>query len=241
MTSDGRSFRLNQAIAKSGLCSRRKADALIGAGRVSVNGSVVDDFARTIDPQSDIVEVDGRRLSFKAFVYVAMYKPRGVVTTCEDERGRRGIVCLLPRALQHLRPVGRLDKNSEGLIIFTNDGQLTQKITHPVHHLPKKYLVTVRGDMKSRDIKQLEKGVMLEDGPTLPAQARLLERQGQATVIELTIREGRNRLIRRMLGHLGYRVSRLLRVSIGGLQLGQMTPGSWRYLSADEIRELEPV
>jgi len=232
-------LRLNQALAKTGHCSRRQADALIAARRVRVNGRVADDFSLSVDPLRDRIEVDGKTLTFKAFVYVAMYKPRGVVTTCSDEEGRESVLDLLPGKLRHLRPVGRLDMNSEGLLIFTNDGDLTQRLTHPSHHLPKTYVVTVKGAMSDLDLKALAAGVVLDDGPTQPGTTRLLERSKSATIFELTISEGRNRQVRRMCEHVGYRVSRLVREAVGGLQLGQMTPGSWRYLTAAEVRALE--
>jgi 23S rRNA pseudouridine2605 synthase len=239
MDSASKQFRLNQALSKAGICSRRQADQLIASGRVRVNGNPVRDFSTTVDPERDSLEVDGKPVQFKTFVYIAMYKPRGIVTTCADERGRTSVIDLLPAELSHLRPVGRLDMNSEGLLIVTNDGELTQKVTHPLFHLPKRYLVTVKGALRQRDLKQMSKGVPLADGPTLPAQARFVEQNDNETTFELTITEGRNRQIRRMCAHLGYQVTRLVRVGIGGLQLGQMVPGSWRYLSRGDMRKLE--
>jgi 23S rRNA pseudouridine2605 synthase len=232
-------LRLNQAIAKTGYCSRRDADKLIAEGRVSVNGELVRDFSRAVDPDHDELAIDGNPLNIHDFLYVAMYKPRGIVTTTSDEQGRTTVLDLLPVRLRHLRPVGRLDMHSEGLILITNDGDLTQKVTHPVHHLPKTYIVTVRGDLTNRDLKLMSRGILLDDGITLPANTRLINRDSTSTTFELTIREGRNRQIRRMCEQLGFNVSRLVRVSIGELQLGQMTPGSWRYLTSVELRQLE--
>lgn len=232
-------FRLNQAIAKAGVCSRRAADRLISAGRVSVNGKIVVDFSLSIDPDGDELAIDGQAVSLKSFVYIAMNKPPGVVTTCSDEFGRTNILDLLPEKLRHLKPVGRLDMDSEGLIILTNDGELTQKITHPAHHLEKVYLVTVDGRISDKHLKQMSAGIILPEGRTLPAQTRLIKRTDEYSVFELMIKEGKNRQIRRMSAKLGYRVVRLLRVAIGGLQLGQMAPGAWRYLSRDEINWLE--
>lgn len=231
-------FRLNQAIAKSGYCSRRDADKLIAAGRVSVNGKVVTDFSLAVDPSADRLAIDGKPHKFKQFTYVVMNKPRGIITTCSDQFGRRDVLDLLPDNLRHLRPVGRLDMDSEGLLLLTNDGDLTQKVTHPVHHLEKKYLVWVSGAIGQSDLKQMSEGIFLSDGRTLPAKVRLLNRRKSESSFELTIREGRNRQIRRMCTQLGYRVTRLVRVGIGGLQLGQMAPGVWRYLDQDEIEKL---
>src|SRR5579875_253829 len=231
-------FRLNQAIAKAGLCSRRNADKLIAAGRVRLNGKVVRDFSASVDPAADVLEVDGRKGEMQSYVYLAMYKPRGLVTTCSDQFRRKTVLELLPARLRHLRPVGRLDMDSEGLLLFTNDGALTQRITHPVHHLPKRYLVTVAGRLDDRDLAVMAAGVELPDGRTAPAGARLISRRADTSTFELTIAERKNRQIRRMCTHLGYHVTRLLRVAIGGLQLGLMTPGSWRYLTGAEIRKL---
>jgi 23S rRNA pseudouridine2605 synthase len=238
-TSGASNFRLNQAIAKSGMYSRRQADLLIEAGRVCVNGKTVTDFSTTVDPQTDTVSVDGKLLDIRPFVYVAMYKPRGLVTTCADEKGRRSVIDLLPGRLRHLRPVGRLDMNSEGLLIFTNDGDLTQRVAHPAHHLPKRYRVTVKGQIEDSHLKVLAGGMVLSDGPTQPARVVLIERTPAASTFEIVIREGRNRQIRRMCAQLGYQVSRLVRLAIGRLQLGEMRPGAWRYLTALEIRQLE--
>jgi 23S rRNA pseudouridine2605 synthase len=231
-------LRLNQALAKTGFCSRRKADELIAAGRVSVNGEITRDFSVAIDPNRDILAVDKRPVSFKNATYILLNKPPGVVTTRSDEQGRKTVMDLLPDNLRHLRPAGRLDMYSEGLLILTNDGDFAQKLTHPSHHLPKLYRVTVKGFLKNADVKQIRKGVTLEDGPTLPAQARILERNKSYSEVELTIREGRNRQIRRMFEHLGYTVSRLARLAIGRLQLGQVPSGTWRFLTSSEVTHL---
>ncbi len=240
MTQSGSSFRLNQAIAKSGFCSRRDADELIAAGRVSVNGAVVREYSAKVNPDLDEIAVDGRKLDIHHFVYIAVYKPRGLVTTLSDEKGRKSVMRLLPPGLQHLRPVGRLDMNSEGLLIFTNDGDLTQRITHPAHHLPKHYRVTVKGEIRDQHLHSMETGMKLADGPTQPAEVTMIDRDRSSSTFDMVISEGRNRQIRRMCEQLGYQVSRLVRLGIGRLQLGQMTPGSWRYLSVDEVRQLEP-
>ncbi len=230
-------FRLNQAIAKSGICSRRQADLLIAAGRVCLNGVVVVDFNATVDPGKDSVMVDGRRVEIKSFTYIALHKPKGVVTTTADEKGRRTVIDLLPRHLTHLRPVGRLDMYSEGLLLLTNDGRLTQRVTHPSHHLPKHYKVEVRGFVKPKDLRTLASGMVLDDGPTARAQVHPLRSGVASSSFEIVLTEGRSRQIRRMCALLGYRVIRLVRVAIGGLQLGQMQPGSWRPLTAAEVKE----
>lgn len=231
------SLRINQAIAKTGFCSRRNADELIAAGRVKLNGKVVKDFGVLVSDRDKLM-VDNKPIAVKRYTYVAMYKPFGIVTTCQDEQERETILDLLPENLQHLRPVGRLDLASEGLMILTNDGDLTQKLTHPSMHTDKRYVVTVKGSMTPRDLKLMASGIELDDGITLPAKVRLLEHGKKiqsTTSFELVITEGRNRQIRRMCEKLGYSVIRLVRTGIGALQLGKMTPGTWRYLTVEEI------
>ncbi len=231
-------LRLNQAIAKSGFCSRRAADRFITLGKVTVNKKVVRDFNFKVNPVCDQLAVSGRSISIKQFICIAMYKPAGIVTSLKDERGRKNIMDLFPEALRHIRPVGRLDKNSEGLILLTNDGQLTQQVTHPTHHLSKCYLVTVKGRLTDSELKQLSNGIKLEDGFTLPASVKLKKYDNASTNFEIVLKEGRNRQIRRMCTALGYPVIRLVRVAIGGLKLGQMLPGSWRYLRNSEIQDI---
>lgn len=210
-----------------------------------VNGQVITEFNTKIDPECDVLTVDGKRLEIHSFVYLLMYKPQGVVTTVRDEKGRRSVIDLLPEKLRHVRPVGRLDMYSEGLLILTNDGDLTQKLTHPVHHVPKTYLVQVAGRFDKKIPQQLTAGVSLDDGPARALSARTVYRSKYLDagagdrIIEIVIAEGRNRQVRRMMKEVGLRVIRLVRVRIGALQLGQMTAGHWRYLGAGEIRQLE--
>lgn len=232
-------LRLNQALAKTGFCSRRQADELIESGRVSVNGQVTREFWLPVNPDKDRLSVDGKPLSIKRYLYVAMHKPPGVVTTTKDEKGRQDVLQLLPAELQHLRPVGRLDMYSEGLLILTNDGDLTQRLTHPQHQMTKLYWVQIKGEVTDQAIKQLQEGVELSDGPTLPAGVSLVDRNKSYSELEITLREGRNRQVRRMCDHVGYPVSRLVRLAVGALQLGGMPPGSWRYLDDAEVKLLK--
>ena len=231
-------MRLNQAIARTGYCSRRKADELIAAGKVQVNGEVVHEFSYQVDLEKDQLNVAGEELSFKRHIYVVMNKPPGVVTTMSDENGRETVLDLLPDKLRMLRPVGRLDMYSEGLLLLTNDGGLAQQLTHPSKHLPKTYEIKVKGPVIEADLRKMEKGVMLEDGITLPAKVKLLERNKIYTEFQISITEGRNRQLRRMCAELGYTVVRLRRTGIGRLQLGSIPTGTWRYLTDDEIRLL---
>lgn len=232
-------FRLNRAIAATGFCSRRRADELIASGKVVVNGVVVSDFNYAVDLTTDSLVVDGHNLKAKRLDYVVVYKPRGVVTTCSDEMGRESILELLPRNLGHLKPVGRLDMDSEGLIILTNDGDLAQSLAHPSQHVFKLYEALVEGRITDAALSQMAKGMRLDDGFTLPAETTLINRSEDESIFEIAIREGRNRQIRRMCAKLGYPIIRLVRVAIGGLQLGEMEPGEWRHLTVGEIKALK--
>jgi 23S rRNA pseudouridine2605 synthase len=232
-------FRLNRAIAATGFCSRRRADELIATGKVIVNGKVITDFNHAVDLEQDNLVVEGRRLKAKKLEYIVLYKPQGVVTTCNDEMGRESIIELLPRTLSHLKPVGRLDMDSEGLIILTNDGDLAQSLAHPSQHVYKRYEALVEGRITDAALKQLAQGMRLDDGFTLPAETCLINRSEDESIFEIAIREGRNRQIRRMCARLGYPVNRLVRVAIGGLQLGEMEPGEWRHLTVREIKALK--
>jgi len=231
-------LRLNQAIASTGYCSRRKADELIQNGSVKVNGVVVEDFSRQINLEKDELIVAGKKLKFSNHIYVAMNKPPGVVTTTSDESGRQTVIDLLPKELRKLRPVGRLDMYSEGLLLLTNDGNFTQNLTHPSRHLPKTYEIRLRGSVSDEHLREMAKGVMLEDGVTLPAKVKLVMRNKSYSDIQISITEGRNRQLRRMCALLGYAVVRLRRLGIGRLQLGVIPTGSWRYLTDDEVKLL---
>ncbi len=232
-------FRLNRAIAATGFCSRRRADELIAAGKVQVNGNIVTDFNLAIDPAKDHLVVDGEKLTAKKLDYIALNKPRGIVTTCNDDMGRQSILELLPRKLTHLKPVGRLDMDSEGLIVLTNDGELAQALAHPSQHVFKRYEALVQGKITDTALRYLAQGMRLDDGFTLPAETSLINRTEDESIFEIAIREGRNRQIRRMCAKLGYPIIRLVRVAIGELQLGEMEPGEWRHLTVREVNALK--
>jgi len=231
-------YRLNKAIALTGFCSRRNADQLIRAGRVQVNGAVTTDFNQLIDFAEDKLCVDGSEITRHDFEYVAVHKPSGVVTTCDDEFGRTAVLDLLPDNLRHLKPVGRLDLDSEGLLILTNDGALAYKLTHPSKIVLKNYEVTVAGEISDQVISHLQQGVDLSDGMTHPAEVQLLERNKDDSTFQIAIHEGRNRQVRRMCAQVGYPVLRLIRVSIGALQLNGLESSQWRHLTTEEIATL---
>lgn len=228
-------LRLNKAIASTGFCSRRRADELIRDGLVKVNGETITEFSYSVNFSKDTLTVDGEPVSQKQFDYLILYKPRGVVTTCDDEFGRENVMELLPERFAHLKPVGRLDLESEGLLILTNDGELTQKLTHPSKHVLKNYEVTISGKISDVSLESFRQGMELSDGPTQPAMVRLLDRNRDLSRFQIAIAEGRNRQIRRMCAQVGHPIIRLIRVAIGGLQLKGLESGQWRHLTQAEL------
>jgi pseudouridine synthase len=230
-------MRLNKAIASTGWCSRRQADELIEAGRVKVNGRVTRDFSFLVDPFKDRLSVEGRTVQHKKKEYVILYKPVGVLTTCDDERGRRTVLDILPETMQHLKPVGRLDRDSEGLLILTNDGDFAQRVTHPSQHVWKTYVAVVEGKISQHNLAKLRGGIELYDGMTAPARVTDVSINPDESSFRISIREGKNRQIRRMCTEIGHPVIRLVRVAIGRLQLRSMEPFDWRYLSKVEVEK----
>jgi 23S rRNA pseudouridine2605 synthase len=206
---------------------------------VRLNGQVVTDFSLLVDLNRDKLEVDGEALSKQSFEYVILHKPRRVVVTTQDERGRTCVLDLLPQNLRHLKPVGRLDSDSEGLLLITNDGTLAKLLTHPSHEVPKLYVVTVGGRISDGNIAALRNGIQLSEGLTKPCAVRKISANSDTSVLEIELLEGRNRQIRRMCAKVGYSVIRLVRVAIGGLQLRELGPGKWRRLSNDEVSQLK--
>ena len=229
--------RLQKVLAHAGVGSRRAVEEMIAAGRVSVNGEVAA-LGRRVDPAKDKVQVDGSTVPLATDLeYLLLNKPEGVVTTADDEAGRATVLDLV-EAERRVWPVGRLDMATEGALLLTNDGELTLRLTHPRYHVPKTYLAEVRGSVGAAALKRLARGVELDDGVTAPAEARVRQRSGDRTLVELTISEGRNRQVRRMLEAVGHPVLGLARTAIGPLGLGRLKPGTWRRLSPDEVRAL---
>ncbi|RDV83044.1 pseudouridine synthase [Ammonifex thiophilus] len=231
--------RLQKVLARAGIASRRKAEKLILAGRVRVNGQVVDKLGVKVDPERDLIEVDGKPIKLpERLIYLAFHKPRGVVTTLHDPQGRPKVTDFLKGLRERVFPVGRLDYDSEGLLLLTNDGELAHRLLHPRFHVPKTYLVWVKGEVGKEKLDLLRRGIELEDGPTLPVEVRALRRTKGETILQLTIREGRKRQIRRMFRALGYEVSRLKRVAVGPVRLGPLRPGEYRHLTPREVESL---
>lgn len=233
-------IRIQKIIADSGRCSRRKAEELIAAGLVTVNGRPCS-FGDKADPMNDLIRVEGEEIAAERAEkrYIMLNKPRGYVTSMADEMGRKIASDLLTDVHERVYPVGRLDRNSEGLLIFTNDGEFANDIMHPSRHVSKTYRVTIDGMVNEGQLSQLMSGVELDDGvKTLPCTVEVLSEAPDRTVLRFVIKEGRNRQIRRMCAAVGLEVGRLRRTAVGGVKLGMLKPGEYRDLTKDELRSL---
>ena len=231
-------MRLQKYMALCGAASRRRAEEMIAAGRVTVNGQVITEMGVQVE-EGDQVRLDGALLSPEAEKrYVIYHKPAGEVTTVNDPEGR---ACVLDHFREYpvrLYPVGRLDYDSEGLLLLTNDGALTERLLHPSHQVDKTYLARVTGSVSLDTVCQLRQGVLLDDHKTAPAKVRIIKQETFATVVLVTIHEGRNRQVRRMFEWAGHKVLQLRRVRFGPLELGDLPRGQWRELNGEEIRKL---
>jgi 23S rRNA pseudouridine2605 synthase len=226
--------RLQKVLAQAGLGSRRTCEELIARGRVTVNGERAE-LGRRVDPESDVVEVDGAQIGVRpGLVHYLLNKPAGVVTTASDPQGRPTVVELVPGD-PRVFPVGRLDADTEGLLLLTNDGDLAHRLTHPSFGVEKEYLVDVEGTPSRGALRRLREGVELDDGRTAPAKVASLGDH----LLRITIHEGRNRQVRRMCEAVGHPVRRLVRTRIGPLAERDLAPGAWRALAQDEVRALE--
>ena len=228
--------RLQKALARAGVASRRAAEQLIREGRVAVNGQVVRELGTRVDPARDRVTVDGQPLAPPAARhYVLLNKPRGYVSTARDEWGRPTVLDLVPRE-GRLYPVGRLDADSEGLLLLTDDGDFALRLTHPRYKVPKEYHVLVPAPVPAEALVRLRAGVELAEGRTAPAEVAVLRHEPPGTWLRVVLRQGWKRQVRRMLAAVGLPVARLVRVRVGGLTLGDLPPGAWRALSPAEAR-----
>ena len=237
-----RDTRIQKALADMGLCSRRQAEQIILEGRVKLNGHPVK-LGDKMDMHEDVLSVDGRTIrppKKKEYKYYMLHKPRGYITTSSDDRGRKTVMELIKDIPERVYPVGRLDKDSEGLLLFTNDGALANALTHPSHQVAKMYRVTVHPAAAKEQVVALANGVVLDDGTkTLPAIIRVVAEDEDRTVMEMSIKEGKNRQIRRMCRAVGLDVARLSRKSVGAVKLGMLAPGKYRELKPSEILALE--
>ncbi|HQO57251.1 MAG TPA: pseudouridine synthase [Candidatus Omnitrophota bacterium] len=234
----GDGLRLQVYISQAGVASRRQAMVLIQDGHVSVNGQPVTEPSIRVSGRDD-VRVDGNRVVPPAFQYIMMHKPAGYVTTRMDPHAKKTIYDLLPPAFFQLKPVGRLDKDTEGLLLLTNDGKTIQKLTHPRYNVNKTYILRLQGVLKPEDRKRIERGLFIEGRKTAPARVEHVHSQGLETQLALTIHEGRKRQIRNMMAHLGYKVLALKRVRQGPVKLGGLPTGAFRLLTEQEVRELK--
>ncbi len=238
--------RLNKYLASCGVASRRESEKLILDGRVKVNGKVVKELGTQVNENNDRVSVDGNLVKpVLDYSYIMMYKPKGCVTTMKDDKGRKTVYSYLEDLnIPHLVPVGRLDYDTEGLLLLTNDGELVHALTHPSHEVPKTYIVKVKGQVLEHKLAQLRKGVIIDDGngnkvKTDRAKVKLVGFEDDTSRFEVTIHEGKNRQIRKMFEAVGEEVIFLKRVSIGDLRLGGLARGKYRYLNDAEIEYLK--
>ncbi len=243
-------IRLQKVLAQAGLGSRRACEAMISEGRVEVNSEVVLEQGRRVDPERDVIRVDGARIPPpRRHLYLAMNKPRGVVVTMDDPAGRRTVADLLaessdrrtgPPAARRLRNerlfhVGRLDIDSEGLLILTNDGEFAHKLAHPSYQVPKTYMVEVAGVVTSQTLRRLRRGITLADGPVRPSSVKISSTGRDRTLLKITMHEGRNRIVRRTMEAVGHPVRRLSRTGIGPVRLGNLKVGEYRELTREEL------
>lgn len=239
MSDETEGIRLQKVLAAAGIASRRASEILIEEGRVEVNGQVVTEQGRRVNPDTDHIRVDGARIPPpRRHLYLVLNKPRGVVSTMEDPEGRRTLADYLPRTKERLFHVGRLDTDTEGLLILTNDGDFAHRLAHPSYRVPKTYLVQAAGVMDNRTIRRLEKGVTLDDGPVKPDKVKLVSRAQDRTMLAVTLHEGRNRVVRRMMDTVGHPVDRLSRIEIGPVRLGNLRVGETRDLTREELGAL---
>ena len=229
--------RLQKVLAKAGVASRRKAEELIRQGKVRVDGQVITEMGVKVDPESQVIECNGTPLnSQEEKVYILLNKPAGYLSTVDDPQGRPIVTDLLDKINARVYPVGRLDLDTEGALILTNDGELAQKILHPSHEVNKTYVARVKGRPGKKKLNALSKGIELEGRKTWPAYIEVLENKSQYTTIQIIIHEGRKRQVRKMFETIGHPVLKLKRVTYGQLELGELAPGKYRFLYPGDIR-----
>lgn len=235
-------MRLQKFLANCGVASRRKAEELIAKGQVSVNGEIVREMGVQIDEDNDIIEFNGQRVrSANKMIYVMLNKPEGFVTTVSDDKGRDTVMSLVSEIPVRIYPVGRLDYDTEGLLLLTNDGDLTYKITHPKNNIEKTYIAEVTGNITMDTILNLRRGVIIDGVKTSPAKVEVVGATRLGTKLEITIHEGRNRQVRKMFEAVGCIVKKLKRTEEAGLKLGHLPLGKWRKLSESEVNMLKKI
>ena len=234
---DGK-VRLQKFMAESGIASRRKSEELISQGKVRVNGKVAQ-LGDKVDPKHDKITVSGKKVvKQNKTVYIMLNKPRGYITTMSDEHDRKCVAQLVDDLNVRVYPVGRLDRESEGLLLLTNDGEFANALTHPSKHIPKTYRVTIRPSITKQQATDFRNGIEIDSGMTAPADLKVISEEENRTVVEVTLYEGKNRQIRKMFEALGIEVARLKRVKVGNLKLGMLKQGEYRELKEDEVNAL---
>jgi 23S rRNA pseudouridine2605 synthase len=233
--------RLQKVLAQAGVASRRGCEEFIAAGRVQVNGETVREMGTKVDLATDVITVDQQPIAREKQVYLLLYKPTGVITSLSDPEGRMVVTDLLPDVKERVYPVGRLDYDTSGLLLLTNDGDLANRLAHPSYELDKVYRACVKGKPTHEKINMLAKGIMLEDGMTAPGEARLChyDPQKNQSVLEIIIHEGRNRQVRRMCAAIGHPVIALERIRVGFLTLDELKKGTYRHLTSAEVQQLK--
>lgn len=234
-------MRLAKYLAQAGIASRRQAEELIAQRRVKLNGSVVTDLTIPVEPQSDRIEFDNQLVRAEEPVYILLNKPAGFICTANDPQGRATVLELVKGVKERIYPVGRLDFDTEGLLLLTNDGEFTNLIIHPRYKIDKKYETWVQGYIREPELNILRVGVELEDGLTAPAEVQLIRRDQRSSIIEVTIHEGRKRQVKRMCKAVGHPVLRLKRIALGFLTLEGVEQGKYRYLLRDEVMRLQAL
>jgi len=233
-------IRLQKYLAECGIASRRASEALIAEGRVTVNGDVAT-LGQSVEPGSDQVCVDGEAVDQDRKLYVVLNKPRGHVTTAKDTHGRPTVVECLEGVPARVFPIGRLDMDVDGVLLLTNDGELSHSLMHPSFEVPKTYSAWVRGQMTDETAARLAAGVKLEDGPTAPAKIEIMKRDTRATLIRLTLHEGRKREVKRMCLAVGHPVRSLRRIAFADIRVNGLRPGEWRYMTESEVAHLRQI
>ncbi|MCI6770437.1 MAG: rRNA pseudouridine synthase, partial [Oscillospiraceae bacterium] len=229
---------LQKFMSECGVASRRKSEELIESGKVRVNGAAAS-LGDKINPKKDTVTVSGKKIvKQKEHKYIMLHKPRGFITTMSDEMERKCVAQLISDVPQRVYPVGRLDRESEGLLLFTNDGEFANALTHPKKHVSKTYRVTVRPGVTDEQLSAITEGIIIDDRKTAPAEVRVVTKEDNRVVLEIILYEGRNRQIRKMCEQLDLEVARLKRTAIGSVKLGMLKQGDWRDLTEDEVRKL---
>jgi len=243
MSDNQKSMRLQKYMAQCGVASRRKSEELIKEGKVSVNGRIVADMGVVIDPQKDEVKLAGSIVKpVENMIYIALNKPKGYVSTVKDQFSRPTVLDLVPDSSKYrLYPVGRLDYDTTGLILLTNDGELTYTLTHPKHEVEKIYVAEVKGVPDKEDILKFKNGILLDDRRTAPACMEIIKATRNECIVKIVIREGRNRQIRKMCDAIGHPIIWLRRDAIGKIKLNGLKPGQWRYLTQKEIEYLKSL